>query len=229
MLRTLCVPSAESPSPSSISCCRLPFWRCLVILLRIRRGGNLCVWGDIMRIRRGGSPRTIEKYLGGTINWIKISDATSSENDLYITSCAEKISEEGLNKTTLLEPSSFVFANSGVSLGFARILKIAGAIHDGWLAFDRFDRNVLNDLFFLKALNSVTEYFRRTAPAGTQPNLNTAIMKSFNLILPPIDMQREFAAIVESVESQKSRLRRYLEGLDDLFASLQSRAFKGEL
>jgi len=54
-------------------------------------------------------------------------------------------------------------------------------------------------------------------------------MKSFNLILPPIDMQREFAAIVESVESQKSRLRRYLEGLDDLFASLQSRAFKGEL
>lgn len=185
--------------------------------------------GEIMRIRRGGSPRPIDKYLGGTINWIKIGDATRSGDELYITSCAEKITENGLNKTTLLEPGSFVFANSGVSLGFARILKVKGAIHDGWLAFDKYDEELLNELYFLKTLNGITEHFRRIAPSGTQPNLNTNIMKSFNLILPPIDLQRRFAKIVTSVEEQKAKMRKHLEQLDDLFASLQQRAFRGDL
>jgi type I restriction enzyme S subunit len=193
------------------------------------KGWEVKKMGEIMRIRRGGSPRPIDKYLGGTINWIKIGDATRSGDELYITSCAEKITENGLNKTTLLEPGSFVFANSGVSLGFARILKVKGAIHDGWLAFDKYDEELLNELYFLKTLNGITEHFRRIAPSGTQPNLNTNIMKSFNLILPPIDLQRRFAKIVTSVEEQKAKMRKHLEQLDDLFASLQQRAFRGDL
>ena len=102
--------------------------------------------GKLMRIRRGGSPRPIENFLGGTINWVKIGDATKGEDDLYIRECAEKITEAGLKKTTLLEPGSFVFANSGVSLGFARILKVRGAIHDGWLAFDHYSSDQLESL-----------------------------------------------------------------------------------
>lgn len=185
--------------------------------------------GELMRIRRGGSPRPIEKYLGGTINWIKIGDATRSGDDLYITSCAEKITEAGLSKTTLLAPGSFVFANSGVSLGFARILKVSGAIHDGWLAFEDYDRGRLNEVFLLKTLNGITDHFRRIAPSGTQPNLNTRIMNSFELILPPITDQHRFATIVESVERQKTRMRTHLAELDALFAALQHRAFKGDL
>ncbi|MFN5514585.1 MAG: restriction endonuclease subunit S, partial [Cyanobacteriota bacterium] len=61
------------------------------------------------------------------------------------------------------------------------------------------------------------------------PNLNTGIMKSFDLILPPIDCQRRFAAIVEQVEQQKARMKEHLNELDILFASLQHRAFNGEL
>lgn len=185
--------------------------------------------GEMMRIRRGGSPRPIDKYLGGTINWIKIGDATRSGDDIYITSCAEKITEDGLSKTTFLDEGSFVFANSGVSLGFARILKVKGAIHDGWLAFDRFSDDVLNKLFFLKALNQITLHFRRTAPSGTQPNLNTGIMKSFMMIVPPIDMQNKFAKFVEGIEQQKVLLRKHLDELDILMDSLQSHAFSGEL
>ena len=47
--------------------------------------------------------------------------------------------------------------------------------------------------------------------------------------LPPLPLQRRFAAIVESVEQQKTRLRAHLAELDTLFASLQHRAFNGEL
>ena len=47
--------------------------------------------------------------------------------------------------------------------------------------------------------------------------------------LPPLDIQHRFAAIVESVEHQKASQRAHLAELDTLFASLQSRAFRGDL
>jgi type I restriction enzyme S subunit len=47
--------------------------------------------------------------------------------------------------------------------------------------------------------------------------------------LPPLELQHRFAAIVESVEQQKARQRAHLAELDTLFASLQSRAFSGDL
>jgi type I restriction enzyme, S subunit len=47
--------------------------------------------------------------------------------------------------------------------------------------------------------------------------------------LPPLALQQKFAAIVESIERQKSAQRAHLAELDALFAALQHRAFRGEL
>ena len=184
--------------------------------------------GDLMQIRRGGSPRPIEKYLGGDINWIKIGDGTRG-SDIYLESSVDKITRDGLNKTVFLKKGSLIFANCGVSLGFARILKIDGCIHDGWLSFEDIPEGKLDKLFLLKALNAVTEYFRATAPAGTQPNLNTGLMKNFRIILPPINLQLEFARRVVAVEKLKEAHRASLAEMDALFATLQHRAFQGEL
>jgi type I restriction enzyme S subunit len=183
---------------------------------------------DLIKIRRGGSPRPIENYLGGDINWIKIGDGTQG-SDIYLERCADKITKNGLKKTVFLKAGSLIFANCGVSLGFARILKIDGCIHDGWLSFEQIPEFKLDKLFLLKALNSITEHFRRIAPAGTQPNLNTSLMKNFRIVLPPITLQREFARRLVSVEKVKTAQRASLAELDALFASLQHRAFRGEL
>ena len=45
----------------------------------------------------------------------------------------------------------------------------------------------------------------------------------------PSTSSTRFAAIVESVEQQKASQRAHLAELDTLFASLQSRAFRGDL
>ncbi|HAU2307377.1 TPA: restriction endonuclease subunit S [Legionella pneumophila] len=183
--------------------------------------------GELCNIYRGGSPRPIQQYLGGTIPWIKIGDATKSD-DIYLTSTKEKIIESGLSKTRLLQPGSLIFANCGVSLGFARILKIEGCIHDGWLAFDIKDSQ-LNQLFLLKALNQITKYFQGIAPDGTQPNLNTEIMKNFELIIPPIELQNTFEDIVSRVSGIKQSLVNALDLANNSFNSLMDKAFKGEL
>ena len=46
---------------------------------------------------------------------------------------------------------------------------------------------------------------------------------------PPLDLQHRYAAIVEAIEQQKVTQRAHLTELDTLFASLQSRAFRGDL
>ncbi len=171
--------------------------------------------GDLCEVYRGGSPRPIERFLGGTIPWIKIGDATKGD-DIYLHQTKEHIIEEGLKKTRYIHAGSLIFANCGVSLGFARIITFDGCIHDGWLAFDNVSKSI-EKVFLLKSLNFCTSYFRSIAPDGTQPNLNTAIMKSFKQILPPLPMQKLYIAKIESIEKQKAAISKSIEETQKLF------------
>ena len=61
----------------------------------------------------------------------------------------------------------------------------------------------LDKVFLLQALNQMTGHFRAIAPAGTQPNLNTAIMKAYKQVIPPIELQKEFIRFVHQVNKSK--------------------------
>lgn len=179
------------------------------------KGWNIEPLGMLCDVYRGASPRPIEKFLGGLIPWIKIGDATQGD-DIYLHKTKEHIIEEGLKKTRYIHSGSLIFANCGVSLGFARIITFDGCIHDGWLAFDNI-KDSMDKVFLLKSLNFCTPHFRRIAPDGTQPNLNTAIMKSFKQIVPPIDVQKKFVEKVKCIESQKQSINRSIAESQKLF------------
>ena len=72
-------------------------------------------------------------------------------------------------------------------------------------------------------------YLERNAKGAIMSGLNMRIIKALPIPAAPLDLQHRFAAIVESVEQQKARQRAHLAELDILFASLQSRAFRGDL
>ena len=179
--------------------------------------------GELCTIVRGGSPRPIERYLGGTIPWIKIGDATTGEN-IYLNSTKEYIIQEGVKKSRMIKAGSLIFANCGVSLGFARIITFDGCIHDGWLAMEDIDEK-LDKIFLLYSLNQMTEYFRKTAPAGTQPNLNTNIMKMHRQIVPPMEMQKAFISFVKCADRQKQIVQQSLEKLELMKKSLMQEYF----
>lgn len=157
--------------------------------------------GELCTIVRGGSPRPIENFLGGDVPWIKIGDATKGDN-VYLHTTKEHIIQDGVKKSRLVKSGSLIFANCGVSLGFARIITFDGCIHDGWLAMEDIDVR-LDKVFLLQALNQMTDHFRKIAPAGTQPNLNTAIMKAYVQIIPPMELQKEYIAFVEQADKSK--------------------------
>jgi type I restriction enzyme S subunit len=182
----------------------------------------------LCEITRGASPRPIKDFLGGTIPWIKIGDATQGD-DLYITSTKDHVTEEGAKKSVFLKSGSLVFANCGVSLGFARILKTDGCIHDGWLSLGDLDETRITPIFLLKTLNQMTPYLRSLAPEGTQPNLNTGIMKKLPIILPPLALQQNFAQIVQKYGRLRAQQQETERQAEHLFQSLLKRAFQGEI
>ena len=83
-------------------------------------------------------------------------------------------------------------------------------------------------LFCLRSAG-VQNYFASETRTVSQPTLNIGLIKTATVTLPPLPLQQKFAAIVESIERQKTTQRAHLAELDALFASLQHRAFRGEL
>ena len=187
------------------------------------KGWTIQPLGELCTIVRGGSPRPIEKFLGGDVPWIKIGDATDDES-IYLHSTKEHIIREGVSKSRMVKAGSLIFANCGVSLGFARIITFDGCIHDGWLAMEDIDAR-LDKVFLLQALNQMTEHFRKIAPAGTQPNLNTAIMKAYKQIIPPMKLQKDFISFVEQTDKSKLAIQKSLEKLEILKKALMQKYF----
>lgn len=179
--------------------------------------------GELCTIVRGGSPRPIEQYLGGTIPWIKIGDATEDDN-IYLKNTKDFIVETGVLKSRLIKAGSLIFANCGVSLGFARIVTFDGCIHDGWLALENIDTK-LDKVFLLYSLNSMTEHFRAIAPAGTQPNLNTAIMKAYRQIVPPLDLQKEYVSFCKQLNDNRMKTQHGLDKLEQMKQALMQKYF----
>ncbi len=75
----------------------------------------------------------------------------------------------------------------------------------------------------------VQQRIKRMGKGNALKHLQITELAKFPAVLPPLDLQHRFATVVELVEQQKARQRAHLAELDTLFASLQQRAFNGEL
>ena len=192
--------------------------------IRNEKGWKKYKLGDLCNIKRGASPRPIDKFIGNDVPWIKIGDATKGD-DMFITKTKVRITTEGSKKSILIKPDDLIFANCGVSLGFARISKITGCIHDGWLALEIKDTKILNQVYLLKLINGLTNYLRGLAPEGTQPNLNIGIMKELEIIVPPIVLQQKYSGINEQFYFSKRNLELALMKSNTLFNTLSHKSF----
>jgi type I restriction enzyme S subunit len=86
-------------------------------------------------------------------------------------------------------------------------------------------------LFMAAYLNTdfVQRYFTNELRTVSQPTLNIKQITETTVVLPPIALQQEFARRVGAVEKLKAAQRAALAEQDALFATLQHRAFRGEL
>ncbi|MGL5853204.1 MAG: restriction endonuclease subunit S [Phycicoccus sp.] len=72
-------------------------------------------------------------------------------------------------------------------------------------------------------------HLRRQTKGSIMDGLNMGIIKSMPIPVPPLSAQQDFADQVEQVSTGRGIMTRAAPADDELFASLQSRAFRGEL
>lgn len=168
--------------------------------------------GDLYFIERGGSPRPIQDYITNDpegINWIKIGDVAPGEK--YITRTKEKIRPEGAKKSRVVKPGDFILSNS-MSFGRPYIVQIDGCIHDGWLLLRKKDDRVLDDyLYNILGSGPVYAQFARAATGGVVNNLNSGIVREVSIPLPPLAVQQEIVAEIESYQKIIDGARQVVE------------------
>lgn len=89
----------------------------------------------------------------------------------------------------------------------------------------------VNRVFLASYLRTdfVQRYFTSELRTVSQPTLNIKQICETRVIQPPLDLQQTFATRIAAIEALKATHRRALAALDALFASLQQRAFAGQL
>jgi type I restriction enzyme, S subunit len=99
----------------------------------------------------------------------------------------------------------------------------------GAIAFGTIDSRLAETAFVYFAILIGREHFRRLQRGVRQKNLNRSMVRELRIPIPPLPLQHDFARRVHAVEKLRTAHRASLAELDALFASLQHRAFRGEL
>ena len=93
------------------------------------------------------------------------------------------------------------------------------------------NKNYVNSVYLHSIVRS--DYVYRQAvkvnSGSTVGHVNVKDIKKFIIIIPPLELQNQFAERVTIIEQQKAVAQASLEKSEELFNSLLQKAFKGEL
>lgn len=132
----------------------------------------------------------------------------------------------GFHDSYMFEEPKIVLGRVGVYCGAVHLTKPKAWVTDNAL----YVRDVLvpmDTAYLVTALKAAN--LNQYAGRAAQPLISGSRIYPVSVLVPPLDLQRCFATKVEAVARQKARYLAHLTDLDALFASLQSRAFNGEL
>jgi type I restriction enzyme S subunit len=146
--------------------------------------------GHYTQLIRGASPRPAgdSRYFGGDfMPWITVGEVTNGD-DKFVLSTENYLTKEGSEQSRIIYPETLLLSNSGATLGVPKISKITGCINDGSVAFISLSNQLERDYLFY-FFKTHTETYRQEMSGYGQPNLNTDIIKSTKIPLPPISEQ----------------------------------------
>jgi type I restriction enzyme, S subunit len=165
---------------------------------------------------RGGSPRPAGDprfFNGSYIPWLTVAALTNiPESRMVVSETASHLTEDGSLRSRTLLPGTLIIANSGATLGVAKLLGIKCCANDGIAALLNLSKSV-SPTYLVHYINTKTRYLREFVASGNgQPNLNTELIGNFKFPLPPTKAEQE--AIAETL----SDVDLLIESLDHLVA-----------
>ncbi len=182
---------------------------------------------------------------GASPNWQGIEYVEDETQTLFVTSenvregyldlAKKKYLQDEFNekqKRSVLKKGDFLINIVGASIGRAAQfnLDVKANINQA-VALVRIGNEVLNDKYLLTYLNSpkALQMYNSMQVSVARANLSLQNINDLEIILPPIELQNQFADFVKQVDKLKFEMDKSLKELEHNFNSLMQKAFKGEL
>ena len=158
---------------------------------------------DLTDVISGGTPSRdkAEYWEDGTIPWVK---TTELQNNIIV-NVDEYITEAGLNGSSAkLVPVGTVLVamyGQGKTRGMTAYLNIEACTNQACACILPSDK--IDSMFMWKFFELSYEKIRSLAQGAGQPNLNGNMIKSFQVLVPPIELQKEYVDFVHQVDKSK--------------------------
>ena len=184
------------------------------------KGWEVKMLGDVCSVGTGSTPNRRNKdfYENGIYPWVKSTEVCN----LPIYSVEEYITQDALDKTncTLYPQNTILMAmyGQGKTRGQIGLLKIEACTNQAVAAIVP-TKEVVDENYICLHLMLMYEHIRNMARGGNQANLNLSIVKSIQILLPPLPLQHLFAHHIEQIEHQKSEVQKAITDLETLLAS----------
>jgi type I restriction enzyme S subunit len=185
---------------------------------------------DFAKTASGGTPsRTRKDFYDGNILWVKSGEL----NDNFIDDTEEKITEEALRMSSakLFPVGTILIAMYGATVGKTAILKKPASTNQAVCGIFP-DEDNFNNQFLRFQLMFKREDFLKQRYGGAQPNISQTIIKTFDILLPPLPEQRKIAYVLSTVQKAIEQQDKLIHITTELKKALMQKLFtkgtKGE-
>ncbi len=196
------------------------------------KGWEMCILNDICE-EISDINHKMPKAVSTGVPFVSAKDLTndgrlSFENVKYIS----QMDFEDYSRKSCPKKGDIIYSRIGANLGKARIVDVDFPFLASYsCCIIRPIETLVSRLFLCYLMDSpfMLKQAHRGVRAIGVPDLGLGEIKQFNIILPPRELQRSFEDRIFQLHSIKSINLRCLSQIDCYFASLQHRAFRGEL
>ena len=159
--------------------------------------------GEICSFLTGGTPKStvIEYYENGTVPWLVSGDIHKME----IRDCERRITEKGVensNARYLPKDSVLIALNGqGKTRGTVAMLRMEGATcNQSLVSILPLDSKRVISEFIFQVLRSMYSDIRALTGDNERSGLNIPILKSLQIPMPPLEVQKEIVAEIEGYQ-----------------------------
>ncbi len=154
--------------------------------------------GDFGRGVSKHRPRNDPKLLGGKYPLIQTGEVANC--DLYIEDYTSTYSEFGLQQSKLWNKGTLCITIAA-NIAKTGILTFDACFPDSIVGFTANEKS--NNLFIHYWFTFLQAILEEQAPAAAQKNINLKILSELKVIVPPIELQNEFADFVKQIDKLK--------------------------
>lgn len=184
---------------------------------------------EVTDIVSGATPRTDNpSFWDGDVNWVTPKELSGLES-IYIGTTERRITRQGLESCAAsILPAGSVLFSSRAPIGHTAICTIPMATNQGFKSFVP-HQQVIEPHYLLFWLRLRRSFLESLGTGATFKEVSKAVVGRIDITVPPFDLQSAFAKRVVRIEMMRQVHQREAGALDTLFASLQHRAFQGDL